>query len=169
MRRCPSPNFNERPDNTSINLLVIHNISLPAGQFGGGYVEKLFTNCLDCSSHPGFDDLRSLEVSAHLFIDRCGEMTQFVPLNLRAWHAGESEYCGQRGCNDFSIGIELEGTDDCPYTDSQYTQLVKVTREILSHYPAITLEGIVGHRDIAPDRKTDPGKAFDWGRYKSLI
>ena len=169
VRQCPSPNFNERPENTRINLLVIHNISLPAGQFGGDCVEKLFTNCLDCSSHPDFADLRSLEVSSHLFIDRDGEITQFVPLNLRAWHAGESEYCGQRGCNDFSIGIELEGTDSCPYTDSQYEQLVIVTREIQSHYPAITVDRIVGHSDIAPGRKTDPGGSFDWDRYKKLI
>jgi AmpD protein len=150
-------------------LLVIHNISLPAGQFGGQCIEQLFTNCLDYSTHPDFSDLQGLHVSAHLLIDRHGTVTQFVPLCRRAWHAGESEYGGQAGCNDFSIGIELEGTDDCPYTEQQYQALAKMTEHIRDLHPAISTDRIVGHSDISPGRKSDPGKAFDWGYFFQLI
>ena len=167
-RRCPSPNCNARPD-TAIDLLVIHNISLPAGRFGGGFVEQLFTNCLDCDSHASFASLIGLQVSAHLFIDRWGRVCQFVPFQRRAWHAGVSHFAGRDNCNDFSIGVELEGTDDTPYTPSQYRRLVAVTRALLDRYPAITQERIVGHSDIAPGRKTDPGPAFDWQRYRQML
>lgn len=165
VRRVPSPNFNQRPLDAVVDLLVIHNISLPAGQFGGPCIEQLFTNCLDCSTHPDFDSLQGLQVSAHLLIDRQGAATQFVPLNQRAWHAGESGFCGRYGCNDFSIGIELEGTDDCPYTEQQYQTLLALTAQIREVYPAIGKDRIVGHSDIAPGRKTDPGPAFDWRYY----
>ena len=167
--RVVSPNYNQRPANTPIDLLVIHNISLPAGEFGGKAVEQLFTNCLDCRSHPSFGDLEGLKVSAHLFINRPGEIYQFVALNQRAWHAGQSQFASRDNCNDFSIGIELEGTDDCPYTDAQYQQLVTVTQQLMMRYPGITVEKIVGHSDIAPERKTDPGPAFDWHRYRQAL
>ena len=168
-RHLPSVNFNARPKGAGISLLVIHNISLPAGEFGGDCIEKLFTNCLDCNAHPDFDQLRGLEVSSHCLINRAGEITQFVPLNQRAWHAGESSFQGRSNCNDFSIGIELEGTDNYPYTALQYQALRELTRQIMADYPAITVDRIVGHCDIAPGRKTDPGAAFDWSFFKGLL
>lgn len=168
-RRCPSPNFNERPDADDISLLVIHNISLPAGEFATGHPEALFLNCLDFWAHPDFYDLRGLEVSAHLLIERDGSVIQFVPFGLRAWHAGESDFCGRANCNDFSIGIELEGADDVPYEDIQYERLASITRTLMQEYPAITPDRIVGHSDIAPGRKTDPGPAFDWPRFRRMI
>lgn len=152
-----------------VDLLVIHNISLPAGEFGGDYVEQLFTNCLDCTRHPSFDQLQGVEVSAHLFIDRGGEVTQFVAFDQRAWHAGVSSYCHRDNCNDFSIGIELEGSDDCPYTGRQYQVLAEVTSGLLEHYPSLRADRIVGHSDIAPGRKTDPGPAFDWQHYHRAL
>lgn len=167
--KIPSPNFNQRPDPSEISLLVIHNISLPAGNFGGPYVQQLFTNCLDCSAHPSFADLQGLTVSAHLFIDRLGGITQFVSFNDRAWHAGVSQFDGRENCNDFSIGIELEGSDDCAYSEAQYRELLAVTESLQSYYPAITTARIVGHCDIAPGRKTDPGAAFDWTYYKNAL
>lgn len=165
VRHCPSPNFNQRPAGQRIDLLVIHNISLPPGEFGGGYVEQLFMNQLDCAAHPAFADLRDLRVSAHLFIDRRGHATQFVSFDQRAWHAGQSQFGGRDNCNDFSIGIELEGTDTLPYTDLQYHNLRALTRALRAHYPALQADRIVGHCDIAPERKTDPGPAFDWIRF----
>lgn len=165
----PSPNYNQRPNAADISLLVIHNISLPAGQFGGPYVHQLFTNCLDCESHSSFDDLRGLNVSAHLFIDREGVLHQFVSFNDRAWHAGVSQFDGRDNCNDFSIGIELEGADDVSYTDAQYRELIAVTESLQSYYPAISAARIVGHCDIALGRKTDPGLAFDWTYYKNAL
>jgi len=164
-----SPNADSRPDPAPISLLVIHNISLPPGEFGGGYVERLFTNCLDPGEHPYFSEIAGLRVSSHLFIDRIGQVTQFVNLNDRAWHAGMSSWCEHQPCNDYSIGIELEGTDYLSFTDSQYDTLVSVTRSVQQSYPEITLERIVGHADIAPDRKTDPGLCFDWNRYLSAL
>jgi AmpD protein len=152
-----------------IDLLVIHNISLPAGQFGSGCIDQLFTNCLDCNAHPSFADLRGVEVSSHLLIDRQGELTQYVPFDQRAWHAGESCFNGRSGCNDFSIGIELEGTDYCPYTEQQYQSLARVVRQLMQNYPAITAANIVGHSDIAPGRKTDPGPAFDWSYFHQYL
>lgn len=169
VERCPSPNYGDRPPEVDISLLVIHNISLPAGQFGGAYIRALFCNQLDCDIHPDFADLRGLQVSAHLLISREGELCQFVSFNDRAWHAGVSVFDGRPNCNDFSIGIELEGADDVPYTDKQYESLCRVTRALQYHYPLITCERIVGHSDIAPGRKTDPGEAFDWHYYKKLL
>ncbi|MBL4828208.1 MAG: 1,6-anhydro-N-acetylmuramyl-L-alanine amidase AmpD [Spongiibacteraceae bacterium] len=169
VRRVPSENYNQRPRSTQVSLLVIHNISLPAGEFGGNYIEQLFTNCLDCEAHPQFDDLRELQVSSHLLIDRLGQITQFVAFDQRAWHAGVSIFKGRENCNDFSIGIELEGVDDSSYTEQQYCALVKVSKGLMVHYPAITLDNIVGHCDIAPGRKTDPGPAFDWGHFQQLL
>jgi|TARA_R100000093_G_scaffold19146_1_gene11109 AmpD protein len=168
-RRCPSPNYNERPPGEAISLLVVHNISLPPGQFGTGCVEDFFCNQLDINRDPYFEQIRDLRVSAHLFITRDGELVQFVPLDRRAWHAGASEFDGRTECNDFSIGIELEGCDDLPYTKPQYRRLAEVTRLLLSCYPALTPERITGHSDIAPGRKTDPGPAFDWRHFRSQL
>ncbi len=164
-----SSNFNFRPENCQISLLVVHNISLPKGAFGTGNVERLFSNVLDPRDHESFQSLQRLKVSSHLFIDRKGNCTQFVSFNERAWHAGISSFEGVGNCNDFSIGIELEGTDDIPYTDEQYESLATASRLILKRYPNITSERIAGHDDIAPGRKTDPGASFDWKRYKSTL
>lgn len=166
---CPSPNCNERPAGTVIDLLVIHNISLPPGEFGGGHVGALFSNMLDCDAHPAFADLRELQVSAHLLIERDGAITQFVPFAQRAWHAGVSLFDGRANCNDFSIGIELEGTDTQPYEPVQYARLVAITRVLMAAFPALTTDRIVGHSDIAPLRKTDPGPAFDWTLFRQLL
>ncbi len=168
IRHCVSPNYNQRPSG-AVDLLVIHNISLPPGQFGGGYVQALFCNRLDCAADPAFADLHGLAVSAHLLIDRVGVITQFVSLHDRAWHAGKSCYEARDNCNDFSIGIELEGTDTLPYTDEQYLQLARVTHLLCDYFPDLTPDRIVGHSDIAPERKTDPGPAFDWARYERLL
>ncbi len=168
-RRCPSPNHGERPPGEAISLLVVHNISLPPGEFGTGCVEDFFCNRLDISRHPYFEQIRDLRVSAHLFIRRDGELVQFVPLERRAWHAGASEFGGRSECNDFSIGIELEGCDDRPYTELQYQRLVEVSRLLLSSFPALTPERITGHSDIAPGRKTDPGPAFDWHHFRTQL
>ncbi|MDH5693955.1 MAG: 1,6-anhydro-N-acetylmuramyl-L-alanine amidase AmpD [Gammaproteobacteria bacterium] len=163
----PSPNHDERSDPEDIYLLVIHGISLPPNRFGGPYIEHLFTNCLNPSEHPFFKEIEHLRVSSHLLIRRGGEIVQFVPLNKRAWHAGVSSFKGREQCNDFSIGIELEGTDETPYESEQYESLIKVTGLIQSIYPKVTLENIAGHCDIAPGRKTDPGPFFDWSVYKN--
>lgn len=167
--RRDSPNYNERPLPAEISLLVVHSISLPAGQFGGPFIEQLFTNCLDCSRHPSFADLEGVEVSAHLLIRRGGELTQFVAFDKRAWHAGQSCFAGCENCNDFSIGIELEGDEQNAYTDAQYHRLAAVTRLLMKKYPLITAERIVGHSDIAPDRKTDPGPGFHWNYFRQLL
>ncbi len=169
VRHVPSPNFGPRPIGCVPRLLVIHNISLPPGQYGGNYVERLFTNCLDWDEHPFFNEIRGAEVSAHFLIRRCGEVVQFVGLGDRAWHAGQSCFAGSDNCNDFSIGIELEGTDDDAYTDAQYESLAAVTSILLAHCHEMDGSRIVGHSDIAPKRKTDPGSAFDWERYRSLL
>ena len=165
--QVPSPNFNVRPENESVSLLVLHNISLPPGQFGGGYVERFFQNQLPVDDHPYFEEIKDLQVSAHLFITRQGQVTQFVNLNDRAWHAGQSSFEGVPDCNDYSIGIELEGTDMLAYTDLQYAALTALTQAIQSAYPEIELSRITGHEHIAPIRKTDPGPAFEWERYRS--
>ncbi|MCG8415334.1 MAG: 1,6-anhydro-N-acetylmuramyl-L-alanine amidase AmpD [Pseudomonadales bacterium] len=162
-----SPNHSERPDGAEIDLLVIHNISLPPGEFGTGRIAELFCNELDCSAHPYFSDLEDLRVSAHLLIERDGHLIQFVPFDRKAWHAGESEYRGRKNCNEFSIGIELEGTDEERFTDHQYECLAAVTQALLRRYPGLTVDRIVGHSDIAPQRKTDPGPCFDWQRFQS--
>lgn len=166
---CPSPNFNQRPEKTQPRLLVIHNISLPPAQFGGGYIKDFFLNRLDVSADPYFATIASLQVSAHLLIERRGGMVQFVGFDQRAWHAGQSNYCGADNCNDFSIGIELEGTDDIPYTEQQYLQLARVTRALLDYYPELSEEHITGHADIAPQRKSDPGPAFNREYFNSLL
>lgn len=149
----------------AIDLLVIHNISLPAGQFGGNEVVDFFQNRLDLTLHPTFKSLKDLKVSAHLLIRRGGDIIQFVPFHLRAWHAGKSVHMGRTDCNDFSIGIELEGTDEILYTDEQYYQLTLVAAALVKQYPSITLDRIVGHQTIAPTRKTDPGPSFDWKQF----
>ncbi|MFK8329661.1 1,6-anhydro-N-acetylmuramyl-L-alanine amidase AmpD [Pseudomonas sp. BJa5] len=166
---CPSPNFNARPEGEVISLLVIHNISLPPAQFGTGKVQQFFQNRLDPNEHPYFEGIKHLTVSAHLFIERDGQVTQFVSCLDRAWHAGVSRFAGREGCNDFSIGIELEGTDELPFTDAQYQALQALTRQIQTAWPAIGVERIQGHSDIAPGRKTDPGPAFDWPRYRAAL
>lgn len=166
---CPSPNCNDRPAQTAVDLLVIHGISLPAGRFGGPFIHQLFTNCLDETADDSFADLKGLEVSAHLLIERNGAVTQFVPFHKRAWHAGVSCWQGRSNCNDFSIGIELEGTDDQPYETAQYQQLARVSRALMAHFPGLTPDRIVGHSDIAPGRKTDPGPAFDWAAWRRLL
>lgn len=161
--------FDERPSHSDISLLVIHNISLPAGQFNTPYVDDLFMGTIDCNAHASFADLAGLRVSAHCFIKRCGEVIQYVPFAKRAWHAGRSCFAGQSNCNDFSIGIELEGTDTTPYTKAQYQCLATLTRAIMQRYPKITNNNIVGHCDIAPGRKTDPGQSFDWPLFFKLL
>ena len=166
---CPSSHCDERPDDEDISLLVIHNISLPPGEFGGRAVEDFFCGKLEVAAHPFFESISQLRVSSHLFIKRDGHIVQFVPFNRRAWHAGVSSFQGRSACNDFSIGIELEGTDDQAYTESQYLQLAAVTKSLMRRYPMITSERIVGHCDIAPDRKTDPGPSFDWSHYRHLL
>lgn len=162
-RHLPSPNHNPRPTD-EVSLLVIHNISLPPGQFGTGMVDALFTNSLPAGEHPFLDSLLELRVSAHFFIERNGQLTQFVSCHERAWHAGQSCFQGRDNCNDFSIGIELEGTDELPYTDAQYSSLIALKNELIRHYPQISPERICGHSHIAPGRKTDPGPGFDWKR-----
>lgn len=159
--RIPSPNFDARPDGTAISLVVIHGISLPPGRFGTGCIEQLFTNALDVSADPYFESLRDLRVSSHFLIQRTGTTAQFVPCTMRAWHAGVSEFGGRVRCNDFSVGIELEGTDDLPYEDAQYASLNALLLALVAVYP---VRAVVGHNDIAPGRKTDPGPCFDWTR-----
>lgn len=165
----PSPHVNARPDEHDISLLVIHNISLPPGEFGSGDIDALFMGTLDCTQHPSYDSLNGVRVSAHVVISREGDIIQYVPFHQRAWHAGVSCFEGRENCNDFAIGIELEGTDTLAYSDSQYDALQSLTRALITRYPNITLDRIVGHEDIAPQRKTDPGPAFDWHRYKQGI
>ena len=168
-RHLQSPNADSRPDPDDISLLVLHNISLPPGKFGGTFIEDFFLNRLDRTLHPYFDEIAQLRVSSHLLVRRDGSAVQFVPLNQRAWHAGQSQFLGRCACNDFSIGIELEGTDDSPFTDAQYSVLAALTQDIRQRFRAITPDRIVGHSDIAPGRKTDPGPAFDWTRYRRLL
>lgn len=165
----PSPHHDERPKDVCIDMIVVHGISLPAGEFGNACIEDFFTGQLDMSSHPSFIAIASLRVSSHLLIKRTGEIIQFVPFIKRAWHAGESYFQGKTRCNDFSIGIELEGTDEQPYESVQYQQLGNVVRLLTQAYPTITSDRIVGHVDIAPGRKTDPGPFFDWVYLKGLL
>ena len=168
-RWTPSPNFGPRPDGAGISLLVVHNISLPPGQFGGREIEDFFCNQLDHSAHPYFKTIEGVQVSAHLLIRRDGALVQFVSLLDRAWHAGRSCFEGQEECNDFSIGIELEGTDDTPYTTEQYRMLAKVADLIMTAWPDVTANRITGHCDIAPGRKSDPGPAFDWQYFRAAL
>jgi AmpD protein len=163
-RQCLSPNRDARPEGAALDTVVLHGISLPPGEFGGAEVEALFSNKLDWDAHPYFGEIRGLEVSAHLLIRRDGELVQFVPFTERAWHAGDSRFRGRARCNDFSIGIELEGEDETPYDDRQYAVLPGILKAISTAYPDITPRGIAGHCDVAPGRKSDPGPAFDWLR-----
>lgn len=165
----PSPNADERPPGCTVDLLVIHAISLPPGQFGGGHIAELFLNQLDPGVHPYFATIADLRVSAHLLIRRDGSAVQFVALDRRAWHAGQSLFRGRECCNDFSIGIELEGSDATPFSDAQYARLATLTTAVRAAFPCIGSEQIVGHSDIAPGRKTDPGPHFDWTRYRALL
>jgi AmpD protein len=166
VRFLPSPNCDERPRGCAIELLVIHHISLPPGQFGGEGVIELFTNRLDPAAHPAYRALAGLRVSAHFLIRRDGELIQFVPCARRAWHAGESRWKGRARCNDFSIGIELEGTGEVPFTDAQYDSLARLARALCARYP---IRDIVGHSHIAPGRKRDPGPSFDWARLRAML
>lgn len=160
--RIPSPNCDSRPPGTAIELLVMHNISLPPGEFSGDAITHLFTNTLNTAAHPYYAQLQGVRVSAHFLIRRDGAIIQFVPCSKRAWHAGVSSWQGRSACNDFSLGIEVEGSDFVPFTERQYVALVRLTRLLRRSYP---LRAVVGHSDIAPGRKTDPGPYFDWKRY----
>lgn len=168
-QHCPSPNYNEYPDNTDISLIVIHCISLPPGQFGNDYINQLFCNKLDPEQHPYFRGIVDNPVSAHVLVRRNGDIVQYVAFNKRAWHAGLSAYQTRRHCNDFSIGIELEGTEDIAYEMSQYQQLAALINVLLANYPSLSTKHITGHSNIALDRKTDPGDSFDWQKCMRLI
>ncbi len=164
-----SPNQSERSAEDNVDLLIIHNISLPPGEYHTGCIDQLFCNKLDKNAHPYFEDIAELRVSSHFLIDRSGSITQYVPLDKKAWHAGDSLFAGRSNCNDFSIGVELEGTDFEPFTDAQYDSLVALSVVLLNEYPGINLDRIVGHSDVAPQRKTDPGPFFQWDRYRQLL
>jgi N-acetyl-anhydromuramoyl-L-alanine amidase len=166
MRIADSPNHDERPAGVEISLVVLHSISLPPGEYGGEHIERLFANRLDPAAHPYFREVHALRVSAHFLVRRDGELVQFVPLERRAWHAGASSWRGRGACNDFSVGIELEGTDDSPFADPQYAALALLLMDLQSRLP---LRDIVGHSDIAPGRKTDPGPQFDWPRLLAAL
>ena len=169
MSRHLSPNQNDRPANTPVSLLVVHGISLPPGKFGGQFIEDFFLNQLDPGQHPYFKSIAEQKVSSHLLIKRDGQLVQFVSFQKRAWHAGVSCFEQEESCNDFSIGIELEGTDELPYEKIQYSQLAAVAHTVMGDYPEITIDRIVGHSDIAPERKTDPGPGFDWRYFKEMV
>lgn len=169
VRRVESPNCDPRPAEAAPDLIVIHGISLPPGEFGGPWIDRLFTNTLPPDEHPYFAEVAPRCVSAHLLIDRRGVVTQYVPFHLRAWHAGASSYAGRDACNDFSIGIELEGSDSTPYEERQYHVLAHIIGVLCRAYPALSPTRIAGHSEIAPGRKTDPGPAFDWPRLKTLV
>lgn len=168
-RQQPSPNCDERPADVLPDLIVIHGISLPPGEFGGPWIDALFTNSLDPAAHPYFQDIHQLRVSSHLLIRRDGALVQYVPFHRRAWHAGVSSHCGRERCNDFSIGIELEGSDDLPYESVQYLVLGEVIAALRAAYPSLAGGQIAGHSDIAPGRKTDPGPRFDWSRLYAVL
>jgi N-acetyl-anhydromuramoyl-L-alanine amidase len=171
VRQVLSPHFDARPTNVVPELMVVHGISLPPGEFGGPWIDRLFTGNLPLDAHPYFREVAAAggRVSAHVVIRRDGQIIQYVPFGARAWHAGRSEYKGRSGCNDFSVGIELEGADDVPYMGAQYDSLARVVQALLAAYPSLSSTHITGHSDIAPGRKTDPGPAFDWSRLRALI
>jgi AmpD protein len=169
VRHYPSPHYDARPEGMGIELLVIHGISLPPGEFGGPFIDQLFTGTLEINAHPYFAGIAHLRVSAHLLIRRTGEVTQYVSFQHRAWHAGQSCFAGRTCCNDFSIGIELEGCDNVPYTEEQYLHLAQIIKMLQQAWPVLTEERIVGHSDIAPGRKTDPGAVFEWEKLRNLI
>lgn len=168
-RFVPSPNHDARPASVRPDLIVVHGISLPPDEYGGPWIDRLFTNALPRDMHPYFEQIAGLRVSTHVLIRRDGEWVQYVPLHLRAWHAGASTYEGRERCNDFSIGIELEGSDEVPYEPAQYRELAHLIRLLCDTYPTLATTRLVGHSDIAPGRKTDPGAAFDWPRLRALI
>jgi len=168
-RQVSSRHCDHRPAGVVADLIVIHGISLPPGKFGGPYIDQLFTGRLDPAAHPYFRNIAGLKVSSHLLIRRTGEVVQYVPLHRRAWHAGTSRYHGRERCNDFSVGIELEGADDRPYTGAQYRRLATVIRILRRGMPSLATAPVVGHSDVAPGRKTDPGPAFDWPRLRKLL
>lgn len=168
-RYVPSPNFDERPPGVQPDLIVVHGISLPPDEYGGPWIDRLFTNTLPADTHPYFQQVDGLRVSSHILIRRSGECVQYVPLHLRAWHAGASCYEGRERCNDFSIGIELEGSDTVPYEPAQYRALAQLVLDACSTYETLSTSRLVGHSDIAPGRKTDPGPAFDWPRLRALL
>lgn len=169
VRQVPSPNFDARPDGILPELIVVHGISLPPNEFGGPWIDRLFTNTLPPDEHPYFATVSQLKVSSHALIRRDGEVVQYVPFHRRAWHAGASSYQGRERCNDFSIGIELEGADETPYEPAQYRVLSALILELCAAYSSLSLSRIAGHNDIAPERKTDPGPAFDWQRLYALL
>lgn len=169
VRQVLSPHCDARPQHALPELIVVHGISLPAGEFGGPWIDRLFTGNLPPDAHPSFRDTAVMRVSAHALIRRDGAITQYVPFGLRAWHAGRSEFQGRQACNDFSIGIELEGTDTLPYEDAQYASLAALVRALLAAYATLAPQRIAGHSDIAPGRKSDPGPAFDWGHLRGLL
>jgi AmpD protein len=169
VRQVPSPNQDERPPAAEPELVVVHGISLPPGELGGSWIDHLFTNCLDPEAHPYFREIAHLRVSAHALIRRDGELVQYVPFHRRSWHAGVSTWQGRERVNDFSIGIELEGTDDSPYEPVQYRRLAELVRALAATYPKVTPDRVTGHSDIAPGRKTDPGPSFDWDRLRALL
>lgn len=168
-KQTPSPNFDDRPADTNIDLIVLHNISLPPGQFGGPWIDDLFTRTLDPSADPFFGEIYTQKISSHILIRRDGEVVQYVPFHCRAWHAGKSNYQGREHCNDYSIGIELEGCDDKAFTEIQYLQLTGVIKELLKTYNTLSKDRVTGHSDIAPGRKTDPGPCFDWQQVHRLL
>lgn len=168
-RQVSSPNFDERPYGTAADLIIVHGISLPPGEFGGPWIDRLFTNTLPAEQHDYFRQVAELKVSSHVLIRRDGEAVQYVSFQKRAWHAGASNYQGRERCNDFSIGIELEGMDDCAYEAEQYVALARIILALCAAYSSLSLERLVGHSDVAPGRKTDPGDAFDWPRLRALL
>jgi AmpD protein len=168
-RQVASPNFDARPSGVTADLIVVHGISLPPGEFGGPWIDRLFTNSLPAGMHPYFEEIGELRVSSHLLVARDGAVTQFVKFTDRAWHAGESRYDGRAACNDFSIGVELEGVDTIPYEAAQYDALAEVVAALCDAYPRLSTDRLVGHSDISPGRKTDPGPAFDWERARRCI
>lgn len=168
-RQVASPNFDARPSNVAPDLIIVHGISLPPGEYGGAWIDQLFTNLLPWDAHPYFKQIEGTKVSSHLLIRRDGEVVQYVPFQQRAWHAGASNYQGRERCNDFSIGIELEGVDDAPYEAEQYRELARVIVTLCAMYPFLSPDRVVGHSDVAPDRKTDPGESFDWPRLRAML
>jgi AmpD protein len=169
VRQIASPNQDARPVGVEADLIVVHGISLPPGEFGGPWIDRLFTNSLPADEHPYFAEVGSLRVSSHVVVARDGAVTQYVGFTERAWHAGKSMYQGREACNDFSVGVELEGTDTLPYEPAQYAALAAVVAALCAAYPRLSPDRVVGHSDIAPGRKTDPGPAFDWPRARRLI
>ena len=168
-RQVASPNFDERPNGSAPDLILVHGISLPPDEYGGPYIDQLFLNELPTSGHPYFEKIAGLKVSSHALIRRDGELVQYVPFHHRAWHAGASDYCGRERCNDFSIGIELEGSDEIAYEPIQYRTLAELIAALCKAYPTLSASRVVGHSDVAPGRKTDPGPAFDWMRLRAML